>query len=110
MLIRADATDYRRWSNQPWAVVEAGGAAAGDWTRADRGVSRAGARGTASGSGSASTRSTGTSERCGWTEGYNFGTLEAVRLRWRAAIEAGVDFIATDQDEVFSDTRAAAAR
>ena len=35
----------------------------------------------------------------GWSDGYNFGSLEAVSLRWRAARSAGVDFIATDQYE-----------
>ena len=37
----------------------------------------------------------------GWTESYNFGSIDAVRARWRAAIAAGVDFIATDQYEEF---------
>ena len=35
----------------------------------------------------------------GWTAGYNFGSIEAVRARWNAAIASGVDFIATDQYE-----------
>ena len=35
----------------------------------------------------------------GWFQGYNMGSVDAVRLRWRAAIDAGVDFIATDQYE-----------
>jgi hypothetical protein len=35
----------------------------------------------------------------GWSPGYNFRSLDAVRIRWRAAIAAGVDFIATDQYE-----------
>jgi hypothetical protein len=35
----------------------------------------------------------------GWTEGYNFGSLDAARVRWRASVRAGVDFIATDQYE-----------
>ena len=35
----------------------------------------------------------------GWTPGYNFKSLDAARTRWRAAIAAGVDFIATDQYE-----------
>ena len=36
----------------------------------------------------------------GWTASYNFGSEDAARLRWRAAIRAGVDFIATDQYEL----------
>ena len=38
----------------------------------------------------------------GYTPSYNFGSLEAVRHRWRAAIAAGVDFVATDQYEEFA--------
>ena len=38
----------------------------------------------------------------GWTASYNFGSLEAVRPRWDAAIAAGVDFVATDQYEEFA--------
>ena len=35
----------------------------------------------------------------GWTASYNFGSVDAARARWNAAIAAGVDFIATDQYE-----------
>ena len=35
----------------------------------------------------------------GWTASYNFGSLDAVRHRWRAAIAAHADLIATDQYE-----------
>jgi len=38
----------------------------------------------------------------GWFHNYNFGSLEAARLRWRAAIRAGVDFVAVDQYEDFA--------
>ena len=38
----------------------------------------------------------------GWSAGYNFGTLEAARFRWRAAIALGVDFIASDQYEALA--------
>ena len=41
-------------------------------------------------------------ERMGWSPGYNFGSMDAARIRWRAAIDAGVDFIATDQYEDFA--------
>ena len=41
----------------------------------------------------------------GWSASYNFGSLEAARTRWRAAIAAGVDFIATDQYEEFARSR-----
>ena len=35
----------------------------------------------------------------GWFRSYNFGSLESVTARWRAAYHAGVDYIATDQYE-----------
>lgn len=35
----------------------------------------------------------------GWTDEYNFGSLEAAKLRWKAALDAHADFIATDQYE-----------
>ena len=39
------------------------------------------------------------SDNRGWDNGYNFGSRDAVHIRWRAALKAGVDFIATDQYE-----------
>lgn len=112
-LIPSGATNYRRWTNHSWAVVEAGGPPrAGAWTAADRArldalVARAHALGlwvrfyTLNGH---------PPNDAGWSDGYNFGALDAVRARWQAAIEAGVDFIATDQYEMFGDTRASLAR
>src|SRR5262249_48043042 len=38
----------------------------------------------------------------GWFHSYNFGSLDAARLRWHAAIRAGVDFVAVDQYEDFA--------
>ena len=35
----------------------------------------------------------------GWDAGYNFGSREAALARWKAALAAGVDLIATDQYE-----------
>jgi hypothetical protein len=102
------ATNYRRWVNFPWAVVEAGGQArAAEWTTEDRArlqalVDRAHAQGlwirfyTLNGS------RPETSKALGWTAGYNFGSLQAVQERWRASIETGVDFVATDQYEDFT--------
>jgi hypothetical protein len=36
----------------------------------------------------------------GWFRDYNFGSLDAVRTRWRAAIAAHVDYLASDQYEL----------
>ena len=108
-LIPSGVTNYRRWTNHSWAIVEEGGPPlAGAWTDADRRrlealVTRAHDLGlwirfyTLNGH---------APNDEGWSDGYNVGTLDAVMLRWRAAIAAGVDFIATDQYEAFSRTRA----
>ncbi len=105
-LMPAGATNYRRWVNFPWLVVEAGGQReAGEWTGEDRTrldalARRAHALGlwirfyTLNGHTAAEDR--------GWSAGYNFGSLAAATIRWKAARDAGVDFIATDQYEAFA--------
>ena len=102
-LIPSGTTNYRRWTNFSWMVVERGGQArAADWTTEDDRrlrsiVSRAHELGlwvrfyTLNGH--------AVDGGQGWTASYNFGSLEAVQPRWRAAVAAGVDFIATDQYE-----------
>ncbi len=105
-LVPSGATNYRRWTNFGWNVVERGGqAGAGEWTADDAArlraiVARAHSLGlwtrfyTLNGHDASANR--------GWTAGYNFGSLAAVRRRWQAAIAAGVDFVATDQYEDFA--------
>ncbi len=102
-------TNYRRWANNPWSVVEPGGQPkAGAWTPDDAARLTAAVRAahdaglwirfyTLNGLDPADTSS-------GWSPSYNFGSLDAVRERWRAAIAAGVDFIAADQYEAFART------
>lgn len=47
--------------------------------------------------------------RRAWTPGYDFGSLDAVQLRWRAAINSRVDLIATNHyAELAAQMRAAA--
>jgi len=106
VLVPRSATNYRRWWNNPWRIVEAGGPPnAGEWTKADRQrlamlVQHAHARGywirfyTLNGHAAA--------DSLGWDPAYNFGSIEKAKIRWRAAIDAGVDFIATDQYEAFA--------
>ncbi|HEY1987035.1 MAG TPA: hypothetical protein VGG85_16595 [Terracidiphilus sp.] len=102
----APATNYRRWWNNPWGVVEKGGQPlAGEWTAADEErlhllVKHAHAHGlwirfyTLDGA-------TDKEESCnGWFRSYNFGSLDAVEKRWLAARQAGVDYIASDQYEL----------
>ena len=102
-LLTERATDYRRWWNNSWYEVEEGGQPrAGNWTTAKMArlralVQRAHEQGywirfyTLDGFNPDSGE--------GWSSGYNFGSMAAVRVRWKAAVEAGVDMIATDQYE-----------
>lgn len=100
------ASNYRRWWNNPWEVVEAGGQQhAGEWTPAKMArlralVERAHSNGlwirfyTLDGA-------TEAELSChGWFHGYNFGSLDVARVRWLAAIDAHVDYLASDQYEL----------
>ena len=99
------ATNYRRWWNNPWKVVEAGGQPdAGEWTAAKMNrlralVERAHANGlwirfyTLDGATKAQLSCNG------WFRDYNFGSLDKARVRWHAAIAAHVDYLASDQYE-----------
>lgn len=105
-LLPVPATNYRRWWNNSWFTVEEGGQhKAGDWTPADdlrlrALVDHAHKLGywirfyTLDGFGDG--------EDQGWGNAYNFGTRQAVTLRWKAAIAAGVNLIASDQYEDLS--------
>jgi hypothetical protein len=102
-LLNERPTNYRRWWNSSWYPVERGGQAkAGDWTSSGAArlralVNHAHQLGfwirfyTLDGFGPAGDR--------GWGNAYNFGSRDSVEPRWRAALEAGVDLIATDQYE-----------
>jgi hypothetical protein len=105
-LVPSGATNYRRWTNHAWTVVEEGGPPkAGEWTAADQArllaiVTRAHELGlwirfyTLDGYEAAESR--------GWTDSYNFGSRLAAETRWRAAIAARVDLLATDQYEAIA--------
>lgn len=102
-LLTEPPTNYRRWWNNSWFVVEEGGQhKAGDWTSADDRrlhalVDHAHKLGywirfyTLDGFAPA--------EDKGWGNAYNFGTREAAMARWKAALAAGVNLIASDQYE-----------
>ena len=108
-IIAPKASNYARWVNFPWLVVEPDGQTkAGDWSainqaRLEALVARAHAQhlwirfytldGFHNGDGD------------GLTPSYDFGSDAAVKVRWQAAIEAGVDFIATDHYERFNAAR-----
>src|SRR5215469_10488476 len=102
------ANNYRRWWNNAWNVVEHGGQQhASEWTeekmtRLRSLVERAHANGlwirfyTLDGAAEKELSCNG------WFRSYNFGTLDAARIRWRAAQAAGVDYIASDQYELLA--------
>jgi hypothetical protein len=106
LLLTSPATNYRRWWNNSWWLVEEGGQReAGDWTSQDRArldslVTHAHQLGywvrfyTLDGF--------SRSENQGWNQGYNFGSHQGVEKRWQAAWESGVDMIATDQYELLA--------
>ena len=102
-LIPSGATNYRRWTNFGWAVVEEGGQNnAGPWTSTDERrlraiVSRAHSLGLWVRFYTLNGHPKGQGD--GWTESYNFGSIDAVRERMQAARDAGVEFIASDQYE-----------
>jgi hypothetical protein len=105
-LLTTPPTNYRRWWNNSWWAVEEGGQhKAGDWTPEDDRrlhalVDYAHKLGywirfyTLDGF--------GPGEDKGWGNSYNFGSHEAVMLRWKAALAAGVNLIASDQYEEFA--------
>jgi hypothetical protein len=102
-LLTGKPTNYRRWWNNAWDEVEEGGQTkAGDWTPASAArlralVDHAHRLGywirfyTLDGFTAADNK--------GWGAGYNFGTRERAEARWKAALDAGVNLIATDQYE-----------
>jgi len=106
-LVPGARTNYHRWWNNPWSVVELGGQRnAGAWTPQDETrlrtlVNAAHTAGlwirfyTLNGHDPHD-------DSGGWSPGYNFGSETAARERWRAAIRAGVDFVAIDQYELFA--------
>jgi hypothetical protein len=106
LLLSEHPNNYRRWWNNSWFEVEEGGQTqAGDWTAEDNQrlrslVDHAHRLGfwirfyTLDGFAG--------KDNQGWDAGYNFGSLQAAEQRWKAALAAGVNLIATDQYEDLS--------
>lgn len=102
-LLTKAATNYRRWWNSSWLVVEEGGQRkAEDWTTEDnqrlhRLIDHAHRMGywvrfyTLDGFTPETNQ--------GWGASYNFGSLAAAKVRWQAAIDADMDMIASDHYE-----------
>ena len=99
------ASNYRRWWNNPWSVVERGGQTqAGDWTPQDELrlrslVEHAHQNGLWIRFYTLDGATTDELSCHGWFRSYNFGSLDSATKRWSAAKKAGVDFIASDQYE-----------
>jgi hypothetical protein len=102
-LLPAPPTNYRRWWNNSWWEVEQGGQHnAGDWTPQDDRRLRAlvdYAHKLGYWIRFYTLDGFGEGEDKGWGNAYNFGTREAVTARWKAALAAGVNLIASDQYE-----------
>ncbi len=105
-LEKEPASNYRRWWNNSWATVEAGGSSmAGDWTpesesRLRMMVQHAHAQGLWIRFYTLDGATPEQQKKNGWFKTYNFPSLAAAEVRWRAAINAGVDYLATDQYEL----------
>lgn len=100
------ADNYHRWWGVDWSYVEKGGEAGhGEWTADDNArLKKFVNYGHRLGylmsfyclDGFAD------NDNQGWGAEYNFGSLDAVLPRWRAAIHARADFISTDHYELLS--------
>jgi hypothetical protein len=102
-LLTERPSNYRRWWNNSWFEVEEGGQTrAGEWTAEDDRRLRAivdHAHGLGFWIRFYTLDGFSRDENKGWDAGYNFGSREAVALRWKAALRTGVNLIATDQYE-----------
>ncbi len=102
------ATNFLRWVNYAWGDVEKGGQKkAGDWTPEENArlkslVDSAHAQGYWIRFYTLDGLEPLLALASGWGPGYNLGSLDAVKIRWKASKDAGVDFIASDQYEELS--------
>ena len=104
-LVTEHAGNYRRWWGNAWTMVEAGAKdAAGPWTaekeaRLNAIVKHAHNMGYLVSFWVLDGADAETIKRQGWSAKYNFGSLEAATVRWKAVLKAGADFLSTDQYE-----------
>lgn len=95
------ADNYHRWWGTDWAYIEKGGETrAGDWTPEENArLQHWMTYGHRLGYMMSVYCLDGytAAENQGWDKDYNFGSREAVMVRWQAAVKAKADFISTDQ-------------
>jgi hypothetical protein len=107
-LLAGQPTTYRRWWNNSWyAVEEEGQQHAGPWTDAKNArlkdlVDHAHKLGYWIRFYTLDGFTANEGKRNGWFDTYNFGSFDAVKRRWQAALDAGVNLIASDQYEQFA--------
>jgi hypothetical protein len=100
------ASNYRRWWNNSWSIVESGGPPnSGEWTpesesRLRMMVQHAHAKGLWIRFYTLDGATLAQQKKNGWFKTYNFPSTAAAEVRWRAALSAGVDYLATDQYEL----------
>jgi len=104
-LVTERASNYRRWWGNSWINVEPGAKdAAGAWTpdkeaRLNAIVKHAHKMGYLVSFWVLDGTDAENGKRQGWSPKYNFGSLEAATVRWKAVVKAGADFLSTDQYE-----------
>jgi hypothetical protein len=105
MIEAEPASNYRRWWNNPWTVVEPmGQSKTGEWTaESDARLKALVAHAHSQGLWIRFYTLDGTTDQelkaNGWYKQYDFADLNAARQRWKAAIAANVDYLASDQYE-----------
>jgi hypothetical protein len=95
--------NFRRWWNNGWDEVEEGGQTkSGAWTPAAAARLKAlvdYAHGLGYWIRFYTLDGFAPADNKGWGASYNFGSREKVEARWQAALDAGVNLIASDQYE-----------
>ncbi|MFG0244671.1 MAG: hypothetical protein ACF8MF_01290 [Phycisphaerales bacterium JB052] len=110
-MVDTPADNFHRWWNNAWHVVEPGGAnGAGKWDpeeaeRLRALVDHAHKLGYFIRFYTINGHSKADGALFGYGGGYNTGSIEAAQTRWKAQLETGVDLIATDQYQRYSDFR-----